>query len=731
MEFICRLFPSIFTIYIFFEFINKSDKKTPFKIANYYALSVAVNNLIVMSGLYIFLRKTQLDFSYILFDIKYLFISIIVALMLPFIYKYINNFIKTGVKKNEKFSLITLYKNNYDFLNRLFFISINIIIFYSLDLVIRYNAITVSSFNTLGAIGTNIFTVMYIFLFISLMYYLPKAISIIFSLIVYLSSISLFLTHYFLLKIKGEAFSIYELNNASEGAKYLNFMLKELNLKLIFYILFIATCIIISFILLKRIRKNGKPKFRYLKIIASIIVFIIGIKIAPYKLKYTDDDWQNVSFPKYYYLNMVNPKKSLTTMGLYEYTIKDYLNYLKIQNHTYGSIEDINAAFNMYKRNHTLNSYSGIFKGKNLIMIMMESVDYAAITESSTPTLYKMMHEGWTFPNRYSALSTGGSTILTEYTSLTGLIYNTMYYDKIMSNNYDYSLPNMFNRNGYITSSFHENNGQYYNREKLHSAIGFENKYFLFDMYDERDWDCTKDIKENTAYEYCDSQFANNKEIYNKLVNKEKKFMSFIVTISAHGPYDNSNGLCYDLNNNQLNCLKRLAGRTDDLLTDLIDNLEKDDLLDDTVIVLYTDHQAYSLDYPKKYLKSLKKIDDNGSIKALPLVIYTKDINKKSFDNILVNDIDLVPTIFNLFDIDYNANNYVGNDLFDHNRNNILMFSDGTWYDGKNYSESSTVDRDSQNYIDNSTYVHDILDLNTMIISNNYYSSINNKLNNN
>lgn len=726
MELICTLLPSIFTIYIYIMFICKSDKKSLLKYAKYYAISVIINNLIIMSGLFLFLKKRELDFSYILFDIKYLCVSICISVILPYLYKYITIFFNTGVKKNGKFSLIFLYKKNHKILNKIFFVIVNIVIFFSLDIIIRKTAIEVSSFNSLGSLGTNLFTFFYIFLFISLMFYLPKVLSIIFCIITYISFISLFLIHYFMLRIKGEAFSIYELNNATEGAKYLNFLLKELNFKFIFLIIIIILCIIISLILIDKIKKECKPRYKLIKIIFTILVFFIGVKYAANKLEYTDDDWQNVSYPKYYYLNLVNPKKSLTTMGLYEYTFKDCLNYLKIKNNTFGSIEQINNTLNKYKRNHDSNEFSGIFKDKNLIMIMMESVDYAAISEDSTPTLYKMMHEGWSFSNRYSALSTGGSTILTEYTSLTGLIYNTIYYNKIMGNDYNYSLPNMFHRNGYITSSFHENNGRYYNREKLHSAIGFDNKNFLFDIYDEVDWDCPNDINKNVAYEYCDSQFVNNIDIYNKLVNKDEKFMDFIVTISAHGPYDSSNGLCSDLDGDELKCLKKLSKRTDDLLAGLIENLEKDNLLDDTVIILYTDHQAYSLDYPKKYLNSLKKIDENGSIKALPFVIYSSDLSKKNFDNILVNDIDLVPTILNLFGIEYNANNYIGNDLFDQNRKNLLLFSDGSWYDGEKYSEDKKIDRNSKKYIENFTYVHDILDLNTMIISNNYYSTINN-----
>lgn len=606
----------------------------------------------------------------------------------------------------------------------LFFV-INFLIFYSIDIFIRIVAIKICNYGSSLMLGPNLFTFLYISIFITLIYILPKIYSYILLILVYINTIIIFFVHYFLLKIKGEAFAIYNLQNTSEGAKYINFLYGKINPSLIIFTILILLLCVVSIVLLIKINKNNKYKMPLFVYGPIFIICIISLFFVSNTLKYSKDEWENIDLPRYYYLNMNNPKKSIIVMGLYEYSLKDFINYIKISRTTYGSVEKIHELQKKYQRNYEKNDYSNIFKNKNLIMIMMESVDYISIDKKSTPTLYKLINEGWSFPERYSALSTGGSTILTEYASLTGLIYNQIYYNRILTNTYNESIPVKFKQNGYVTSFFHENNGKYYRRSDLHSSIGFDNMYFLYNMYENMDYDCStvSDTKPDTAYVSCDAQFVENKKLYKKLVNKDKKFMSFIVTISAHGPYDNTNGLCPDYDDDQVKCIKHLSGKTDKLIESLLKNLEEDNLLDDTVIVLFTDHQAYSLEYPEEYLKNLKTIDTNKNIKSIPFVIYNKNIKKNSFKDILVNDIDIVPTLLNMFGISYDPNTYVGNDLFSKNRKNLIIFSDGEWYNGKVYTGNKKKTVKDDEYKSNTMYTKDILKLNDMIISNNYYSS--------
>ena len=51
------------------------------------------------------------------------------------------------------------------------------------------------------------------------------------------------------------------------------------------------------------------------------------------------------------------------------------------------------------------NKYTGMFEGKNLIVIMAESLNEIAIREDLTPTLYKLTHSGFVFNNLLKCLS--------------------------------------------------------------------------------------------------------------------------------------------------------------------------------------------------------------------------------------------------------------------------------------------------------------------------------------
>ena len=722
-KFLCFVVPTLVTIIIINLLYDK--KRIPiWKNIFYYIIIFIYTNLLTIP---LISSRYSVDISNP-FDkdiaIRYLFLAIVVSLVSTFIikniankivdiYKYLkrNNVIKINISFNkEKF--IKCCKDNSDTLTKVGFVIVTIMFYFVIDVLTRRLAVNISGFGRLGLIPPNLMTLSLSILFIAIMYYSPKIFSKIFAIANYAIWIILFFVQYFLMHIKQEAFSIYDLGNASEGFEYTNFLFKHINLKLIICTIFIISLAVISFILLSRIKKKqGKTKlFSFIKVL--LICFLIYIVAFLAFKNYKYGDWQEVTYGKYYYNRFVNPKRSLATLGLYEYTLRDIRLYL-FKEKT-GTVDEINEYIETHNRELSSNEYTGIFKDKNLIMIMLESIDEVVVNDEAMPTMTYMRNNGWDFTKRYNSLSGGGSTILTEYVSMTGIFYDVSNYSSINNNTYPYSLPNMMNKNKYVTASTHENNGVYYNRDRLHPRLGFNNSYFVYDMLEEHEY-------------YEDKQLIENDEIYNKIVSKDNKFMSLIITIAGHGPYDSSNYHCHKNNKDstEMECFNYLANRTDQMLSALLRRLEEDDLLDDTVIVLYTDHMAYAYNYTEEDLKMFNKVDDNYRIKNIPFIIYNSQIDHKVFDDILVNDVDIVPTILNLFGIEYNPNYYMGNDIFDKNRKNLVYFSDFSFYDGKIYSNNEGVDNTTEEYINNQKYVNDIIKFGQMILSNDYYKHIN------
>ena len=129
--------------------------------------------------------------------------------------------------KNVKLNKKLLYNSLY--------VIINFLIFFSVDVFIRLVAIDISNYENITMFAPNMFTFLYFLIFTVLIYMLPKVYSYVFAIFIYINTILIFLIHYFLLKIKGEAFAIYNLQNTSEGAKYINFIYNKLNIGLVFY----------------------------------------------------------------------------------------------------------------------------------------------------------------------------------------------------------------------------------------------------------------------------------------------------------------------------------------------------------------------------------------------------------------------------------------------------------------------------------------------------------------
>ena len=157
---------------------------------------------------------------------------------------------------------------------------------------------------------------------------------------------------------------------------------------------------------------------------------------------------------------------------------------------------------------------------------------------------------------------------------------------------------------------------------------------------------------------------------------------------------------------------------TDEFLQTLIKRLEEDKLLDNTVLVIFTDHYAYG--YSKVH--EVKNIDDNNMIQNVPFIIWSKDIESKTIDTI-IDSIDITPTIANLFGLDYNSKHYIGTDVFSSNHDNFVYFPDYSWYDGNIYYKGGHITSyDNQEYVkETSMKVNKKIELNDAILNSDYY----------
>lgn len=328
------------------------------------------------------------------------------------------------------------------------------------------------------------------------------------------------------------------------------------------------------------------------------------------------------------------------------------------------------------------NDYTGIFKNKNVITIMIEAFDYMAIDEELTPTLYKMKTSGWLFDNYYTpkySCTTGES----EFIGLVSIIpeNNTCAPNDYSDNYYPYSLFSLFDNEGYSTYAFHNWYDEFYDRRVVYENMGADVYYNKEDL----------DI---TEYKGWPSDIELIDQAYD-IFSDSDHFYAHIVTSTTHFPYDQDSWSA-DLNIDRINEvhpdypleIKRYLSKAmilDEALEHLLTHLENGGKLDDTIILMYADHHPLNLDYDTIETYSyMDRTSYRYLIDHTPMIIYGGGITPNTYSD-LMSTFDIVPTLANLCGIEFDPRFYMGNDYFAPNKETMTVFANGDFLVDEGY----------------------------------------------
>lgn len=378
------------------------------------------------------------------------------------------------------------------------------------------------------------------------------------------------------------------------------------------------------------------------------------------------DEHESLSNDEYYlYDHLQNRVLSVQRFGLFAYTRQDISNTLFAAKRNTTTIEDIDAFFETERKSYEDNLYTGMFEGKNLILIQAESLNAQAISKELTPTLYRLKNEGMYFDNFYAPLY-NGSTSDTEFVTLTGLLpsldYGTTFIN-FADNDFSSSLPNTFRQAGYSVDSYHANHRSFYNRENMHPALGF-------DLHDTE----SLGIEQLTS----DTQLM---EAYLKQMPSDQ-FVSLLITVTGHSPYVDRpditkyynqllNDPAYKDLDESIIAYYATQMELDHSLQVLLEGLKAKGVLDDTVIVIYGDHQP-KLDINVFQDTLGKEAANQYELSKVPLIIYNKGIEPKRYDDLMAS-VDLWPTLSNLFGYQEQNAYLFGSDFFSLNTSIVLF----------------------------------------------------------
>lgn len=567
-----------------------------------------------------------------------------------------------------------------------------------------------------------IFNTLWIFGLVYLCYaVLPKTIGKIIYTIIYSFFGILFLVNYVYFRIFGQYMWLKAAFLADEGMDYLNPALEHITLPVIFLILLYISFLVITLILWQRPTYEKKYTKLYKAVTPFLLIatLLFGISVDT-KVQIKKGGWEIWDRPVLVYKTFTDSNKSLNVCGYYQYVIKDIFKNMFFPTSNYNE-EDAKLCDEFFqKQNSSLpNEMTGILKDKNVVFVLLESMDDWMISEKYTPTLKYLMDNGINFDNHYMANCGTGYTFNAEFAMNTGFYCPTTTSSASIftNNNYPYALANLFKNSNYNTNSFHFNGENFYNRKVMHKLFGYNSYYRLSDY-----------IPFHKAVQ--DSETPKNDTVYDLMT--QEKFFDFFISYSCHFPYDTYDHklkgalekypeLIDESIDTEVMNLFLLAHDTDQFFANLIERLKSDGLYENTVIIGVTDHYAYGL----KNKEALKQYSDAAGyeiMEKVPFFIYSPSLEPKRIEKV-TSAIDILPTISNMFGLD-DKGYHMGSDAFDPEYNGFVYFPNGTWYDGTIYytaDPSVTYTAEQLEYIKNmNEKIHNMKRVNDYTIESNY-----------
>ena len=459
-----------------------------------------------------------------------------------------------------------------------------------------------------------------------------------------------------------------------------------------------------------------------------------------------------------------NREYLVSKFGIYVYQINDVIKSVEPQMASLFGSDKANKEINdfydeLLNIEHKNNKYSNIYKDKNVIAIHAESMQNAVIGlkingQLVAPNLTKLANNGLYFSNFYSQVSFGTSSD-TEFTLATSLlpVTNGTVFINYSDREYE-SMYKELKNDGYYIFSMHANTGDFWNRNIMHKNLGYD--YF----YDKASYD----VDETIGFGLSDRSFIlQSVDKIEELAKEHDKYYGTLITLSNHTPFDYNDlfgefdvsmivdGIKYPyLEGTKLGNYFKSVHYADQQLGLLVEELKNRGLLDDTIIMIYGDHDAristssWSKYYNYDYTTDSVYEEDDSRYKELdyywqelnrsvPFIIYSSE--EKYVENVsdVMGMYDVSPTLGNM--MGFNNIYALGHDIFDIKDKNIVVLPNGNFItnliyynDNKGEYKPLTNAAISDDYVEEcKEYSQKMIKISDDIIVYDYFKKLNSK----
>lgn len=333
--------------------------------------------------------------------------------------------------------------------------------------------------------------------------------------------------------------------------------------------------------------------------------------------------------------------------------------------------------------------YAGVARGMNLILIQVESLNDFVIGadyhgQELTPVLNQLIREDSLYFDRFYSTTGVGNTCDAEFVTLNSLYANDERecYRMYVDNTYN-GLPWMLREEGYSTMTFHGYVKTFWNREEAYKNQGIEHYYSQEEL----------EMTQKSGFGLTDKEMF--RQAVDILKTKQEPFFSFMITLTNHIPYDMPQSLATlelepEDERTMFGRYLQTVHYTDEAIGDLIGYLKEAGLYDNTMIVLYGDHQGLNKETPEVYQSMtdyLGKPYDFDEMLKIPLIIHIPGLGEHKVITTVGGQIDTAPTIANLMDLDFRQPYQFGHDLLNTGEGFIAQISyigKGSYIDGNN-----------------------------------------------
>lgn len=531
-----------------------------------------------------------------------------------------------------------------------------------------------------------------------------------------------------------------DITYAGEGADYLDVLLSFPIAWWVGGVLLLALGVV-GILSVPKGKRNGKA---VLSCLLALIVSITGLWFLP-ELVFlrdkqvwgTNSEFARATSCEAAYTTLYDARRVYDFAGLYQLTARDlWVHALYPMTPQYrrdqkAGVQQVTEWFDSRPK-HTKNYKTGLFEGKNVILILMESMDDWMITPEDTPTICGLMDEGISFENFYTPGFGSVRTFNSEFCSNTGLFLptNGSYAFDYVTNHFRESMAAQLTARGYSAEVFHYNSPDFYSRGVFEPAMGY------------RAYNSYESFVEDEQLLYSDELLFDIPEM-EALFFREGPRLNTIITRSAHMTYTYNEVLsayamrCHPeyrtlSEHEEENCARAKARLVDEFFARLLSELEKHGELENTLIVAYTDHYTYGFQDEEKLLE-LSGVTEPLLLEKTPFFLWAADCPNLTMKK-TGNTADILPTVLNLLGIesDYPC---LGRDIFDWKYEGFAFFPDGSWAcdgviyqtDGQGGGDLLQGEADADYLAEMTARALEFAEINNLILTTDYYKTIKTK----